>query len=129
MLGLATFGQTNQIKVKKPLTQDKMTTVVTLTGLYYGKSSVNKILSDKKLKLSSTADKIKIVDFDIDVFSKESGIQLYHCKSDTLSEEVIMEINSLKESNRIRLYLSPIRATTADQDTVFLNPIELYLTK
>lgn len=121
------FAQTGSIKVKKALSQDKMTTVVTISGLYYGDCSIDKILSDKKLKLSNTNNQIKILDFTVDLIAGGT-LYSYSCKSDTLSNEVVEKINSIRESKRLRLNISPIRATTSKQDTIFLNPIEIRLT-
>lgn len=126
-ISVATYCQTGQVKVKKPLTQDKMSTVVTLAGLYYGKSSADIVLADKKLKLSNNTNKIKILNFTVDILSAGT-IYSYSCQSDTLSNEVVEKIYSQKDSKSLRLFISPIRATTIGKDTIFLNPIELKLT-
>ena len=126
LIGFTSYGQTGKITVKKPLTQDKMTTVVTLAGLYYGACPVDKVLQNKKLKLSNSASNIKILNFEISV-SGTGGFYEYACKSDTLSDEVIEKINSGRGSKKITLYISPIRAIVGGKDTLFLNPIEIYL--
>ncbi|CAN5477590.1 hypothetical protein BH10BAC1_BH10BAC1_01380 [soil metagenome] len=124
-ISLASYSQTGTVKVAKPIGQDQMTAVVTLAGLYYGTSSLDKILKEKKLKLSNNS-KLKIIDFNVGLLDNAMYYE-YTCQGDTLSQEVIKKLIA-NNNKKLRLTISPIRARTSGGDTLFLNPIEIKIT-
>ena len=124
-----TYGQVKTIKVKKPTKQSEMTSVVTWCGLYYGKVTVANMLADNKLKISNNKENIRIISSDITFFIKGVGTHNISQPGDSLSKLAIDEILKLDAEKNTLIFISSIKAVTKNQDTIYLNPIDLKLSK
>lgn len=131
-IALSSFGfAQTKIKVERQVDQDKMTTVVTLAGYYYGKTTCLNVLTAKKLKISNNPDNFQIIHFDTN-FGEKGKVSSYTNIGDSLNNEALKKLDGYYTSNTkqtIRLYVSPIVAINrTTKDTIYLNPIELKLT-
>jgi len=119
-------GQTKTIKVKKTVTQDQMASVVTLGGLYYGNISQKKLFTDRKFRISNNKDNLRILSFDI-TFGAKGNIRIYSLSADSLTPELIEELNKRDPKIHNKIFITAIKAVNDRRDTIFLNPIELKL--
>lgn len=121
-------GQTRIITIKKEsLAQDKMSSVVTLGGYYYGECKLSNIYADRQLKISNNTLNLKIISFSATTII--SGIlNNFNLKSDTLTNEVLILLMK-NDKEKQKFFIDNIKAVTQKKDTVFLNPIILTLTK
>lgn len=120
------YGQTKTIKIKKELSQDRMTSVVTIGGLYYGETSPKKLLADGKLRVSNNTDHWKIISFTI-IIGGKGNLKSYSQSTDSLTPQILEELLRRDLKEYTKLYISPTRAVNSRQDTMVLNPIELKL--
>jgi hypothetical protein len=122
------FSQTSKIKVKKSISQDQMSSVVTIGGYYYGKCPISKLVANKHLKISNNTSGLKIISFETTFFVDNGILKSVNCNSDSLSQEIITSITSLNTPKNRGFYIENIKAINNQKDTLFLNPIILKLT-
>ena len=103
-----------------------MTSVVTLGGLYYGSISPKKILADSKFRISNNKGNLRIVSFEI-TFGAKGDIKFYAVLSDSLTPQLIQELNRRDLKTHNKVFITAIKAVNTGKDTVFMNPIELKL--
>lgn len=120
------YGQVKTIKIKKSITQDKMISLVTIGGLYYGEITTKQLIADKKLRVSNNKEDWRIISFSL-MFGAKGNIKSFTQSGDSLTQQIMEELVSRDPKVHNKIYISPIRAVNSNKDTVILNPIELKL--
>ncbi|MBX3162896.1 MAG: hypothetical protein KF900_00290 [Bacteroidetes bacterium] len=125
------YGQTKTIKVKKTVTQETMTSVVTIAGFYHGNITVSKLIAAKKMHISNNTENWKIISYEFIVGGGK--ISSFTQLGDSLTSNIIEELykRNLDNGSKIKplILISNIKAINSKNDTMFLNPIQLKLEK
>jgi len=127
-LSFIAHGQTNTIKIKKQLTQDKVTTPVTIGELYDGKISVSDLIKNKKFNISNNRDNWRVLSYKISFFAKDDYLD-FNVTADSLTPQVTSALLRRNLNNNNLIEFSNIKAVNSKNDTIFLNPIEIKLIK
>lgn len=117
------FSQKESIKVRKPVSQAKMASTVTLAGKYQGVISRDSLIKDHRIRIWNNQAGFKIISFEL-TLNSIGMLYNYTCVNDTIPREALLKLVAL--NRRANVAVENIRAV-AKTDTVFLNPILLKL--
>lgn len=120
LFALCLSAQTQKTKLKKVVTQDKMTSVATISGLYYGATTPQQLLRDKKNRISNNQDNWKIISYTFTFLRKET--YAYLCKPQTVSHRQLLR-NYLKETPRTKTRFTWMKLKPLIHE--WMNPIDL----
>lgn len=123
-------AQTKPLKIKvkketynKNMKQSEMPHIVTLCDKYTGDVTKSDIIKNPVLKISNNIYELQILSFEL-IYKKKGKLCLYSgIFKDTIPNYVIKEI--LEIDKQSKFFISTIKATTKQNDTLLLNAIEL----
>jgi hypothetical protein len=126
MHSIVAQGQTNTIKIRKQLLQDKIVSPITIGGLYDGKISVSNLINTSKFKISNNQDNLRVVSYKISLLASGDNSD-FNIIADSLTPEVKSSLSKRNLNNYNLVSFQNIKAVNSKNDTIFLNPIELKL--
>lgn len=121
---LSSKAQVQKIKIKKNTTMEN-TSIVTIAGLQKGEISLTALCSNRKLKISNSHEKSKIIFF-IATVGYNDFITECANPSDSLIDGVMkLLLYHKKNPKTVKLAITKITALSGNKDTLKLNDIWL----